>query len=657
MTGEVESSAEVLRTGEVVGVPARVLILDAGAQYGKLIDRRVRELGVKCDIAPLDAETELLEQYDAYIISGGPESVTSENAPKYNPDIFALGKPVLGVCYGQQLIANHFGGTVGPHERREDGKTNVIVDTKSKLFGRLETDEQTVIMSHGDSVLEVPPGFNPSAFSGDIIAAMEDPERKIYGTQFHPEVTHTKNGKDMLASFLLDIAGLEKDYTVDSKLSEAVSNIKETVRDRNAVCFVSGGLDSSVTAALLKEANLSGQIKFVLVDHGMLREGEVEEVIANYQKMGIEIDVLDESERYYTATTKLRNGKQSLPLNEATDPQEIRQIMGNTFIDVRTHYMHSLGWDPDETMLAMGTLRPDLIESGSALASVNTDEEGIKIHHNDTDDVRELRDKGLVVEPLTALHKDEVRAIGVELGTVPEEILYRQPSPGPSGGVRIMTQDKPYLYVKKAMIDGEEVIVEDVNIINEALNQYRSNSIGALLLATETVGVQGDRRTYKHLLALTTNGPPSAEHIELANEIPRTIHGVNRVVHASGPIIDGISTDITKIRLDHENIAIWKKVDHIAKIVLGKYGLNDTRAISQIPIILSGMNFGVPGNRSVGFRPFNTEDYMTGEAAVPGVDYPLEAYFELVEAITKVSGIEHLLTDLSDKPSATTEWR
>lgn len=637
-------SPEVAASHEVTGVAAQLLILDFGSQYGKLIDRRVREHGVKCDVAPADAPTELLEQYDAFILSGGPASVTDADAPAHNPDLFELGKPVLGTCYGHQLIAHHYGGKIGKHERREDGKTQITVEEDGALFSGLEP-QQTVVMSHGDSVLEVPEGFQVTARSGDIVAAMQNPGKKLYTTQFHPEVTHTENGRDMLANFLFGVAGLEKNYQVENKLNEALNYVKRVAGSHDIACFVSGGLDSSVTAALLKAADLPGKLRFVLVDNGMLREGEVEQIVSTYRRMAIEVEVRNEADRFYTAQTKLRSGEQSQPLNRATDPQEIRQIIGDTFIAVREDYLAEIGWNPNNTMLAMGTLRTDLIESGSAIASVNADESGIKIHHNDTDDVRRLRELGLVLEPLAELHKDEVRAVGVELN-LPEEILYRQPSPGPSGGVRIMTQTSPYRH-------------EEIDRIDEQLDAYRTAGLGAAVLQMPTVGVQGDRRTYAHMVALSTNGLPKnwQDLAEVGNEIPRSIFGVNRVVHASGDIVNGIVPGVTNTLLDKEGIPLWRTVDHVARKVLAKYGMNHTSIVSQVPVILTGLNYGIPGDRAVGFRPFKTEDYMTGEAAVPAIDFPLEAYVEIVAQVTAIRGIGRLLIDLSGKPPGTTEWR
>ena len=636
---------EIASNHERDEVTAQLLILDAGSQYQKLIDRRVRELGVKSDIASLNAPTELLSKYAAFIISGGPASVTSEDAPVYNSDLFSLGKPILGDCYGHQLIAYHFGGRVGRHERREDGKTQIEVDLASGMFNGLTNKIQTVIMSHGDSVLQMPEGFEVTALSGDIIAAMQNTEQRIYSTQFHPEVTHTENGRAMLANFLFNIAGLENNYHIGNKLEEALHYVKNTAGDRNIVCFVSGGLDSSVTAALLLAAELPGKIKFILVDNGMLREGEVKKVVSTYKKMGIEVGVRNEAERFYNARTVLRDGTQSLPLNQATDPQEIRQIIGDTFIAVRRDYLADIGWSPTNTMLAMGTLRPDLIESGSALASVNTDESGIKIHHNDSDDARELRTKGLLIEPLTELHKDEVRSLAIELG-LSDEIVFRQASPGPSGGVQVIAQKSPFRH-------------EDIDTINEQLDVYRSVGVGAAILQIASVGVQGDRRSYSHVVALSTDGlPDNWKYLSsLANEIPRTINGVNRVVHASGEMVNGIVEGITPTLLDHENIKLWRSIDDAARKVLVKFGLDRVSVISEVPIILTAANYGQRGEHTAAIRPFVTEDYMTGEAAIPGINFPIEAYIEILAKVTAINGIKRLFFDLSDKPPAPTQWR
>ena len=660
-------SPELEAQHEIAEVPARVLILDAGSQYQKLIDRRVRELGVRCDIAPLDAPTELLEQYDSFIISGGPASVDGDDAPDYNPDIFELNKPVLGICYGQQLVAQHFGGEVGAHGAgREDGKTSISVDTESALFSGFNGKQQ-VLMSHGDSVLKVPDGFEATAYSGDgdIVAAMESEELGIVTTQFHPEVTETANGNDMLSNFLFNVSGLEAEYTPESKLDTALEYIQETVGERDTLCYVSGGLDSSVSAELMRRANLPGRLRFALVDSGLLREDEVEEVVQTYEEMGLEIDVFNGQEVFANKTTILRDGTQSKTLAEETDPQKIRQIAGDAFADIRPMYLESIGWNPDETVLMMGTLRTDLIESGSAIASVNTDEGGIKIHHNDTDEIRALREANLVVEPLQELHKDEVRELGYALG-MPESILLRQPSPGPSAAVRIVPQQAPFR-IQPTELEPEPPTIEE---INEQMDQFRGESdIGLMVVGMSTVGVQGDRRTARHLVTATSeSGSPDMQLIkELADTIPNVVHGVSRIAVLSGSKLDGIveapqggliNDSLTSTMIDKENIALWKQVDAVGRRVIKKYGLDNTLVISQIPIILTALNFGVDGDHMVGVRPFMTEDYMTGVAAVPGSsDLPMEAYLELVAELSKIDSIGRIAFDLSDKPPGTTEWK
>lgn len=616
--------------------PARVAILNAGAQYEGKIDLMVRALGVHSEILPLNTPADKLRDYDAFIISGGPESVYDERAPQYDPRIFSLEKPVLGICYGMHMMNQEFGGSVAPDSRREDGQTRITVEPGSSLFSEMDPD-QSVLMSHGDSVVELPPGFTASAYSGEIVAAIEDPDRKLYGVQFHPEVDLTEHGNEMLSRFLFDIAEVPADYTVADREQEAIDYIQETVGDREVVVFVSGGVDSTVTAVLMAKALPPEQIHAVHIDMGFMRQGESADVAVALREAGIDTTVVDTAERFYDATTVI-DGETTPPLREVTDPQIKRTIIGHAFMAEREYVIAESGLDLEETVLAQGTLRTDLIESGSELAGSGA--AVIKTHHNDTPLVRALRARKLVVEPLQEYYKHEVRELG-ELLDISPEMVWRHPFPGPGLGIRLLAAEQPYR-------------TEESPAIREALEEFRTDTIGATLLPVRTVGVQGDRRTYSHLAGLS--GERDWDKLfEMAGEIPRTVHGVNRVVYIFGERVDYAVEDITPTFPTPEAVEQLRQADHQVTEVLRAYDLE--RRLSQVPVVSFPVHFGEPGKRSIGIRTFMTKDYLTGRVAVPGVDFPESALDEMVNRVLEVvPGVARVAYDLTAKPPGTTEW-
>lgn len=618
-------------------IHAAVAILDAGAQYGKVIDRRVRNLGFRTEILPLDTPSEYLQAYDVLIISGGPQSVNSKDAPAYDAAIFKLQKPILGICYGMQLMNHELGGDVGTGKRREDGPATVRVEKDSPLFSGLD-EFQAVLMSHGDSVTELAPGFRVTAYSGNIVAAIENAELKLYGVQFHPEVDITENGNDMLSNFLSGIAGLEADYTVEDRQAEAIAHIREKVGDQHVMSFASGGVDSTVNTALLGLALNADQISAVHIDTGLMRKNESKLVKEALSKVGIELTVIDASEWFATATTNI-DRQQTPPLNRATDPEVKRRIIGDTFMHVLNDVVNQLGLDPKRTILAQGTLRPDLIESASKLASQSGNASVIKTHHNDTPLVRELRDAGRVVEPLKELHKDEVRELGEGLG-LPDELVWRQPFPGPGLGIRVICADEPY----KTKRFGD---------INESLTHFNSDEIGATLLPIKTVGVQGDGRSYSYLAGLSGKAD-WPELMRLAREIPKQVHDVNRVVYVFGDRLESQVDNITPTHLTLDVLDQLREADDVVNQVLFKYNL--IRKLSQVPVISFPVPFGEPGKRSIGIRTFITNDFMTGVPATPGREIPIKALDDMVKRVLAIPGIARVVYDLTSKPPGTTEW-
>jgi len=624
----------------------RVLILDAGAQYAKVIDRKVRELCVESVIKPLDMPAAEIKQggYTAIIISGGPQSVYGDEAPKYDPDMFSVGVPILGICYGMQLINHVYGGKVEKKGTREDGQFAIDIDESAALFTGLGS-KSTVLLTHGDSVTTVADGFRTIATSpSGICAAIEDAKRKIYGVQFHPEVDLSEDGVAMLKNFLINVAGFKGDFTPASREEEAIAEIREQVGDENDVLvLVSGGVDSAVCAALLKKAIGPERIYAIHVDHGFMRMDESKTVVTALKEVGLELKVLTCSETFLKATTDV-NGVKTPVLEECIRPEWKRKIIGDTFMVVSEEAIRNFKLDPEKVLLAQGTLRPDLIESASTVVSSNA--QVIKTHHNDTALVRRLRDMGRIIEPLKDYHKDEVRELGKNLG-LPEKLVWRHPFPGPGLAIRILCANKPY-----------DISEDEVKATAEQLQKYSGDGIYATLLPTRSVGVQGDARSYKQLCCLTTDAksPDWSKLFALAKEIPKKVHNVNRVVFVFGePIKQPYLNSITNTYLNQGTCDQLREADDIVTSLLTKHKL--VKKVAQLPVILFPCDFGIKGGRGVAIRTFITNDFMTGVPATPNKEVPESVLMEMNDTIlNNVKGVSRVCYDLTSKPPATTEW-
>ncbi|KAE9552854.1 hypothetical protein FO519_003919 [Halicephalobus sp. NKZ332] len=640
----------------------RVAILDFGAQFGKVIDRRIREASVYCDILPLSTTAEELKRkgYNAIVVSGGPNSVYSPIAPKYDPEIFTLGLPVLGICYGFQVINKEFGGTVGREPHREDGQTVIHVDNNSDLFYGLDHD-QKVLLTHGDSVLQstVAPGFKVIASSGNLVAAIGNKEKEIYGVQFHPEVDLTESGAEMFENFLRRIAKLEATYTMDNRQEMCIDEIKRVVGDKNVLVMVSGGVDSAVCCALMTKALGADRIVAIHIDNGFMRFNESDGVMVALKELGVRIHRFNCVEDFMNGTFVDKNGVQTPPLKKTVSPEDKRRIIGDTFITCKDRIVKELNLSTD-MFLAQGTLRPDLIESASSIASGFADT--IKTHHNDTALVRELRELGKVVEPLKDFHKDEVRELGRTLG-LRREIVERHPFPGPGLAIRILCAEKPFV---------DESYEETKRGIQKVADEFGSG-ITATLLPIKSVGVQGDCRSYSYVAALSTNERPipwTALH-QIAKIIPNRVLNINRVVYVFGNVVEEEIKDITVTHLNEETVKELQKADHVVyNILAGKTfdeGKNNNLdkiidKIQQMPVISVPVHFDrrngeTSKKRSIVLRPFITRDFMTGKAALPGTDIPEEHILAMDVNIRKqVENISRVLLDLSGKPPGTTEW-
>jgi len=509
---------------------SKILILDFGSQYTQVIGRRIRELQVYSEIARFDtpAETIVREQPNGIILSGGPASVYENGAPQIDPKIFDLGIPILGICYGLMQMAHHLGGQVRYTGRREYGAGILDVTNGSQLFDGLG-QQVDVWNSHGDEVTALPAGFRVAAHtSSSPFAAVEDPQRKLYGLQFHPEVAHTPRGREILQNFVYHICHCTMDWTMGSFIDDACERVRTQVGDNKVVLGLSGGVDSSVVAALLHKA-IGDQLTCIFVNNGLLRARE-EEVVQRVfgENFHFKLKYVDASERFLTR------------LRGVTDPEEKRKIIGNEFIKVFQQATEELlaedkknGADEhsDYRFLAQGTLYPDVIESVSIGGNPS---HVIKSHHN----VGGLPEKMHfeLVEPVRQLFKDEVRQAGLHLG-LPKEIVYRQPFPGPGLAVRILGDVTPERL--RILRDADTIVQSEMEASDW---YYRVWQSFAVLLPVQSVGVMGDQRTYDYTIALRiveSQDGMTADWVRLpyellariSNRIVNEVKGVNRVVY------------------------------------------------------------------------------------------------------------------------------
>ena len=499
-----------------------ILVLDFGGQYNQLIARRVRECNVYCEVHSYTMTLDEIKEMNpkGIIFTGGPNSVYLETSPSYSKEIFDLGIPVLGICYGSQLMAHLLGGKVSTAPVSEYGHTATEITEESMLFKNIKSNIN-VWMSHTDYISQVPEGFKITAHTANCpVAAMENAQKKFYATQFHPEVMHTEQGKDMLRNFVIDVCECSGDWKMDSFVETTIKDLKEKIGDGKVLLALSGGVDSSVAAALLAKA-VGKQLTCVFVDHGLLRKDEgdqVEEVFGPQGEFDLNFIRVNAADRYYAK------------LAGVTEPEKKRKIIGEEFIRIFEEESKKIG---AVDFLAQGTIYPDVIESGLGKSAV------IKSHHN-VGGLPEDVDFKEIVEPLRILFKDEVRKAGLELG-LPKHLVYRQPFPGPGLGIRIIgevTAEKV-----KIVQDADAIYREEIDkAFDEGKMNAKPNQYFAALTNMRSVGVMGDFRTYDYAVALravNTSDFMTASCTEIPFEVLQTVmnriinevKGVNRVMY------------------------------------------------------------------------------------------------------------------------------
>lgn len=594
-----------------------IVVLDFGGQYAHLIANRIRRLRVHAEIRSPAAAVADLQDADGLILSGGPASVYDPQAPAYNPEILAMGKPMLGLCYGHQLLCHRLGGQVERGATHEFGAAYLHVQKAEGVLAGLDARER-VWMSHRDHVAALPPGFAVlGATENCPVAAMGDPERKIYGLQFHPEVTHTVRGMEILDNFAA-LCGAERCWTMERYAEQAIARIRAQAKGRNVFLFVSGGVDSSVAFLLLNRALGAERVRGLHIDTGFMRVGERAEVERLMKEAGLHnLQVVPDSANFLAAT------------EEIADPEEKRRRIGAEFIRARERALVSLTLNPDEWLLGQGTLYTDTIESGGTENAAV-----IKTHHNRVGVIEQLLAEGKVIEPLDQLYKDEVRTLGETLG-LPHHLIWRHPFPGPGLAVRVLCSE------------ASSAQNADSGLVSEAQKVAAAFGLELDVLPLRSVGVQGDGRTYAHPAVVT--GPREWKTLEaLSTELTNRFPSINRVIYLLGPT-PRPQQNLKAGYLTRDRLDLLRRADAIAMEALERHGL--MREVTQMPTVLLPLSSD-GARESVVLRPIATSDFMTARFC----RLPLAFLDDVRKQLLSLEGIEAVFYDITHKPPGTVEW-
>ena len=594
-----------------------VAVLDFGGQYAHLIANRIRRLEVYSEIFPPTVDRSALEGACGLILSGGPASVYAPDQPRYNPEVLDTGLPVLGLCYGHQLLCQHMGGEVTPGEVREYGTAELQIGPGTELFRGLGSSE-VVWMSHGDTVSRLPDGFRVLGETADCpAAAVGDPRRRLYGLQFHPEVAHTPRGMDILGNFLR-ICGAERTWTMAGYAETVAEEIREHAGDRNVFLLVSGGVDSSVAFLLFNRALGPKRVLGLHIDNGFMRKAETATVRTLLSREGFENLIVEDASDDFL-----------LSVEGTVEPEEKRKAIGHTFLEVKDRVLARLRLDPEHWLLGQGTLYPDTIESGGTEHAAL-----IKTHQNRIPLFEELIAQGKVIEPLAQLYKDEVRDLGTRLG-LPDSLVWRHPFPGPGLAVRCLCShgEAP----SEDLSEGEA----------EASRIAREAGLGLRILPIMCVGVQGDFRTYAHPAAVWGEADWEALE-EVSTRITNTLRQINRVVYLLGP--ESLPQQrLKRAFLTRPRLDLLREADSLAMEALIEADL--MQDVSQMPTVL--LPLSSDGFReTIVLRPISTPDFMTARFA----ELPWDVLHRLTGRILAVDGVEAVLYDVTHKPPGTVEW-
>ena len=594
-----------------------IVVLDFGGQYAHLIANRIRRLKVYAEIRSPAAPVAQLRGAAGLVLSGGPASVYDPDQPAYDPALFDLDLPMLGLCYGHQLLCQRLGGRVEPGDTMEFGAATLQVDRAQGVLSGLEREEP-VWMSHRDSVVELPAGFVTLGSTNDCsTAAIGHQTRPLYGLQFHPEVTHTRAGMQILDNFLTQCRA-PRDWTMDHYIEDTMARIQRQTAGRKVFLLVSGGVDSTVSFLLLNRALGEDRVMGLHIDNGFMRANETALVSRLMRESGFHnLRVVDASDNFLESVEGI------------AEPEEKRRRIGEEFIHVRDRALADMELDPEEWLLGQGTLYTDTIESGGTQNAAL-----IKTHHNRVAVIEQLLAEGKVVEPLDQLYKDEVRLLGEKLG-LPHHLVWRHPFPGPGLGVRVLCTD------------GQANTTDLEAASARATTLAQPYGLSADLLPLRSVGVQGDSRTYAHPAAVA--GPSTWEDLEalstiLTNELPQ----INRVIYQLGPAQRPRqrlkASFLTRPRLD-----LLRRADALAMDALDQAGF--MQQVTQMPTVLLPLSSdGV--QESIVLRPISTDDFMTASFS----KLPRDFVDGLAVQLLELDGIEAVFYDVTNKPPGTVEW-